>query len=92
MGTDTSHGQIAGVVPFRPTPIQALTVSFRAADGTLCAAVIRRWTAVAAARCRLCRSCTAKVGADRQAVCVVPVQGDPPRGPDALYYSPDGPD
>ncbi len=77
------------VLPFQPEPIQALTASFAAADGTAYTVVIRRWAAASAARCRLCRDCTAKFGADRQAVCVVAVEGSLPAG-SAPLFSPDG--
>ncbi len=77
------------VLGFQPEPIQTLTASFAAGDGTTYTAVIRRWAAASAARCRLCRDCTAKFGADRQAVCVVAVEGDLPRG-SAPLFSPDG--
>jgi len=70
----------APVLPFQPEPIQTLTASFAAGDGTTYTAVIRRWAATSAARCRLCRDCTAKYGADRQAVCVVAIEGGLPEG------------
>jgi hypothetical protein len=77
-------------VPFRPTAIQALTVSFEPPGGEPCTALVRRWEPGAAARCRLCLDCTAKVGPDGHAVCVVAVHGDAPEGLQALLYSPDG--
>lgn len=77
-------------LPFRPTAIQALTVSFEPPGGEPCTALVRRWEPGAASRCRLCLDCTAKVGPDGHAVCVVAVHGDAPEGVQALLYSPDG--
>ena len=37
--------------------------------------LVRRWSAAEVGRCRLCDLCTAKVGPDRQAVCIVAVDG-----------------
>jgi len=79
----------ARVVSFRPVPLQALTVTVGAAGRASYTAIVRRWSPGEAARCRLCSVCTAKVGLDRQSVCVVAVEGAVPVGDDALFYSPE---
>jgi len=89
MSTETDRVCSCGTLPLRPEPVQTLVASFEAGDGTPYTAVVRRWAAAAAARCRLCRVCTAKFSADRQALCVVAVEGEVPPGSAALY-SPDG--
>jgi hypothetical protein len=78
-----------GILPLQPEPIQTLVASFEDSDGTTCTAVVRRWTAAAAARCRLCRACSARVGPDSQAVCIVAIEGRISRASAALF-SPDG--
>lgn len=77
------------ILPLQPEPIQTLVASFVAADGTDYTALIRRWTATASARCRLCRTCTAKLGIDRQAICIIAVEGVIDEG-SAPLFSADG--
>lgn len=89
MSTEAEWAIPCGILPLRPEPIQTLVASFEAGDGTAYTAVVRRWTAAASARCRLCRVCTARVGEDRQALCVVAVEGPVSPG-SAPLYSPDG--
>jgi len=88
-GDDGPWPDRARVVSFRPVPLQALTVTVGAAGLVSYTAIVRRWSPGEAARCRLCTVCTAKVGLDRQSVCVVAVEGPVPVGDDALYYSPE---
>lgn len=74
MSRDAEPALPCAIVPFQPEPIQTLKVALESADGTTYTVIVRRWTEVAAARCRLCRACTALVGVDRQAICVVAVE------------------
>ena len=89
MSTDAALIASHAVLPLQPAPIQALTAAFEAADGTAYTVIIRRWHAAAAARCRLCRVCTARTGPDRQAVCIVAVEGGVAAG-SAPLFSADG--
>ena len=80
MRADADRIPALAILPFRPEPIQTLRASFRSAEGTHYTAIIRRWHEAAAARCRLCQVCTAKVGVDHQAVCIVATEGMPAKG------------
>jgi len=75
MTYDTNRAAARAVLPLRPEPVQTLVATFHDGDGTAYTTVVRRWNSVAAARCRLCPDCTAKVGCDQQAVCIVTVIG-----------------
>lgn len=75
MTYDTNWAAARKILPLRPEPVQTLVATFHDGDGAACTTVVRRWTAIAAARCRLCQACTAKVGWDQQAVCIVTVIG-----------------
>src|SRR5271168_1884594 len=90
MSPDADRSPAHTILLFLPEPIQTLTASFRSADGTTYTAIVRRWTASAASRCNLCRACTAKVGTDHQAVCIVAIEGPPVDKDLASLYSPDG--
>ncbi len=63
------------ILAFQPEPIQTLVASFSTTDGPDYTVLVRRWSAGSVARCRLCRNCTAKVGSDDQAVCIIAVEG-----------------
>ncbi len=86
---DANQSAARKILPLRPEPIQTLMATFRDGDGVAYTTVVRRWTQIAATRCRLCRDCTAKVGCDQQAVCIVTLIGtiDPQSAP--LYSSSD---
>jgi hypothetical protein len=90
MSLDADRTPAHTILLFRPEPIQTLMVSFQSADGTAYTAIIRRWTASAASRCSLCRTCTAKVGVDHQALCIVAIEGPSEDKDLASLYSPDG--
>lgn len=57
----------------QPVPVQTLLATLTTRDGASYTMVVRRWSALEVSRCRLCRTCSAKVGLDRSAVCIVAV-------------------
>ncbi len=75
MISDVDRFPFREILPLQPEPIQTLVANFDDGDGVAYTTVVRRWTSIAAARCRLCRHCTAKVGIDQQAVCVITMIG-----------------
>jgi hypothetical protein len=78
------------LLPFRPEPLQAVAASFEDGSGTSYTVITRRWTQHGAACCRLCKVCTACLGPDHQAMCVVAVEGRIPEG-SVAFFSVDGP-
>jgi len=90
MRLDADRTPAHTILLFRPEPIQTLMISLQSADGTAYNAIVRRWTASAVSRCSLCRTCTAKVGIDHQAMCIVAIEGPPIDKELASFYSPDG--
>ncbi len=73
MTYDTDRVAAREILPLRPEPVQTLVATFHDGDGAAYTTVVRRWDSIAALRCRLCQACTAKVGWDQQAVCIVTV-------------------
>ena len=78
------------ILTLQPDPVQTLRAAITGQDGVSYTMLVRRWAVADVGRCRLCRHCTAKVGADRQAVCIVAVDGPVPEDQAPLYASVDG--
>ena len=74
----TPRVEAPAILSLQPRPVQTLRASLTGQDGFKYVLLIRRWRANEVGRCRLCRQCTAKAGPDRQAVCVVAVDGEAP--------------